>query len=331
MNIAFITPPGQGGVRDFVDKLIENMPLEHSASDFTWQKNMAKSIYEDTISQDCIYLQYSGYGYANRGAPLWLLKQLQSNRSQIKTLGICFHELYAFGPLWGSAFWLSPVQRHIARGLVELADFWITNREESAKWLRRFAGKKPHAVLPVFSNIGEIPLYSSLRAPKVVVFGGVPLRLKTYQTGGDQLFAWLRRQGLELHDIGPTRDDPDISNRLSTEGVIIHGRLPETEISQLFTDAMFGVLAYPIEYVAKSGVFASYCAHGVCPILIAKDYRASDGLIQNKQYLSGIPNNFCAPNYAADISEAAWNWYQPHKLANHAEALNNLLLEVGHV
>ncbi|MEI6335443.1 MAG: hypothetical protein WCS87_12850 [Methylococcaceae bacterium] len=325
MTIAFITPPGQGGVKDYTDKLVEYLATEQTATAIAWQQDSANAVTKQALCNETLYLQYSGYGYAKRGTPLWLLQQLQSQRPQIKTLGVCFHELYALGPPWGSAFWLSPAQRHIARRLAELSDFWITNREESAQWLRRFAGDKPHAVLPVFSNVGEMPVYFYQRLPKIVVFGGAALRLKTYRAAGDKFFVWAKQQGLEIHDVGSTISDPLWSKRLTAEGVLVHGRLPETEISRLLADAMFGLVVYPVEYVAKSGVFAAYCAHGVCPVLISRQYPSTDGLLQNRHYLAGIPETVWTPSVAADIGLTAWSWYQPHRLASHAVTLNNLL------
>jgi hypothetical protein len=324
MTISIITAPGSGGVRDFSDKLAGALATEQAGHVFAWHQDAVDEIVEQIASSECLYLQYSGYGYAKRGNPLWLLKQLQTNRSQIKTLGVCFHELYAFGPPWSSAFWLSPVQRHIARRLAEQSDFWITNREGSAQWLRRFAGDKPHAVLPVFSNVGEMLVYSEDRAPKVVVFGGSALRLATYRAAGDSLFAWAKRQGLAIHDIGPAINDPIMTNRLTSEGVIVHGRLPETEISGLLADALFGVVVYPVEYVAKSGVFAAYCAHGICPLLISQQYPAADGLIQSQHYLADIPETGCTPSIAADIGLMAWDWYQQHNVAEHVQSLHRL-------
>jgi hypothetical protein len=331
MALTFITSPGQGGVKDFSNKLIENLPKELVATDFVWHEDSADAITEQAVSSECLFLQYSGYGFAKRGAPLWLLKQLQTNRPQIKTLGIFFHELYAFGPPWGSAFWLSPVQRHIARRLAELSDFWITNREESAKWLRRFAGDKPHAVLPVFSNVGEMPIYSADRSTKMVVFGGSALRLKTYLVAGNGLFVWAKQQGLKIHDIGPPINDPFVSKRLATQGVIVHGRLPEIEISRMLADALYGLLTYPVEYVAKSGVFAAYSAHGICPVLISQQYPTADGLIPNQHYVAGIPKTVCERSFATDIGEKAWHWYQPHQLANHVATLSNFLAKADHV
>ena len=324
MSITLIVPPGSGGVRDFTDILAGHLTTGHTATVIALQKECANVISELALSSDCLYLQYSGYGYANRGAPLWLLQQLQNHRSQIKTLGVFFHELYAFGSPWESAFWLSPAQRHIARRLAELSDFWLTSREGSAQWLRRFADDKPHEVLPVFSNIGEMPSYCSDRAMKMVVFGGSALRLATYYSAGNGLFAWAKRQGLTIHDIGPLISDPVMSCRLAAEGVIVHGRLPETEVSRLLADAMFGLVVYPTEFVAKSGVFAAYCAHGICPVLISERYPKADGLVQNQHYLAGIHEMLNFLPTATSIGQAAWQWHHQHNVETHVQTVQKL-------
>lgn len=321
MAIAIVSPPAQGGVRDYSEIILAS--LVPFGSLYLWSQNSNTEI-EPVIQSDCLYLQYSGYGYAKRGAPLWLLQALERKRHKIPKLGIFFHELYAFGPPWSSAFWLSPVQRHIARRLAELSDFWITNREDSAQWLRRYAGDKPHAVLPVFSTVGEMPVYSQIRARKIVVFGGAGLRLATYRAAGDALFSWARRQALEIHDIGPAITDPMVASRLLNEGVLVHGRLEPTEISRLLADAMFGVVAYPAFVIGKSSVFAAFCAHGVCPVLITKDFDELEGCLANVHFYPGIPPINIAPNEAGQIGLSAWQWYQSHSISMHVTCLESL-------
>jgi len=39
---------------------------------------------------DTVVLQMSGYGFAKRGAPLWLLRELEMRRKNIKTLRVFF-------------------------------------------------------------------------------------------------------------------------------------------------------------------------------------------------------------------------------------------------
>jgi len=275
-------------------------------------------------SDDSVVLQMSGYGFAKRGAPLWLLRELETRRKAIKTLGIFFHELYAFGPPWSSSFWLSPVQRHIARRLAELSDFWMTNRQGSAQWLRRFAGDKPHAVLPVFSNVGESVAPSQLRLPRIVVFGSPGLRQTTYRVAGDKLFSWAKQASLEVHDIGSPIADVQLAETLRANGVIQHGRLDEHEVGRLMEDALFGLLAYPVEYVSKSGVFAAYCAHGICPVLISKNYVQADGLVAGSHYLPGVPDAG-ALSKAQHIGRAAWEWYRPHSVSSNVKTMRNLV------
>ena len=185
-----VSPQKAGGVYDFACKLQEAIgqdvarlvPLSReSAAD--WEVGPDESV----------FLQMSGYGFDKRGAPLWLLHEIEKRRTHIKTLGIFFHELYAVGPPWTSSFWLSPVQRRISRRLAGLSDFWMTNREGSEQWLRRFSGDKPHAVLPVFSNVGETVTPARPRLPRIVVFGNPGLRQKTYQAADDKLFDWANR------------------------------------------------------------------------------------------------------------------------------------------
>ena len=319
-SITHICPPSTGGVSDYVDVAIQHQP---SAMKLPLNKVLAK----DFKLSGNVLLHLSGYGYQKRGAPLWLLNKFLTDQSGIKKLGIFFHELYAFGPPWGSAFWLSPVQRHIARRLAEMSDFWITNREDSAQWLRQFSGHKPHAVLPVFSNVGEMPANTQGRAPKIVIFGSAGLRLSTYRGAGETLFSWAREQGLELHDIGPAIDDPVLFATLRRVGVVQHGRLETAEVSKQLSDAMFGVVAYPIDYVAKSGVFAAYCAHGVCPILISKHYALSDALMAGTHYLAGLPQGAIQHSIVSNIESAAWNWYQPHRIMAHVNTLKQLFNE----
>jgi hypothetical protein len=321
-HIIHLYAPNPGGVADYVDVCVGHEP---GHGKLAIGKHIAPS---SPLPEQCL-LHYSGYGYAKRGAPLWLLNKVQTNRPRIKALGIFFHELYAFGPPTGSAFWLSPVQRHIARRLAEMSDFWITNREISAQWLRRFAEDKPHAVMPVFSNVGEWPTYSPARAPKIVVFGSVGLRLATYRAAGDSLILWAREQRLELHDIGPSIDDPVLSAALRGAGVVQHGRLDAAEVSKQFSESTFGVLAYPAHYVAKSGVFAAYCAHGVCPVLISKHYAPADGLVAGTHYFAGLPIGATPDTAIRDIGAAAWNWYKPHNVKAHVDTTKRLLREVG--
>jgi hypothetical protein len=96
----------------------------------------------------------------------------------------------------------------------------------------------------------------------------------------------------------------------------------------MLADARFGAIAYPTGYIAKSGVFAAYCAHGICPILIADAARETDGLIPGRHYCLGVPDRIVPEAHSANIAENAWDWYQSHSVTAHVRALEGLMVDV---
>ncbi|QIL20508.1 hypothetical protein [Thermomonas sp. HDW16] len=271
-----------------------------------------------------IFIQYSGYGYAKRGAPLWLVEEVRRLKAEGCIVGVHFHEIYASGSPWRSSFWLSPAQKYVAKMLASIADYWMTNRQNSADWLRRYGHAKPNIVLPTFSNVGESSFYVEQRQRKVIVFGGAVLRAKTYLRAGAELFHWARSHGLLIHDIGPPMPDPKINAALQRNGVFRHGVLTSSSVREVMADAKFGVVAYPADYIAKSGVFASYCAHGLCPIVMAEVIdAAADGLAVNDQFLARLPAGE-AFDVSGSIAYRAWHWYQSHRIGAHAVAVADL-------
>lgn len=153
--IHLIVPPEKsGGVYDFACRL--QGAIGQDAVRLPGASFQRKCCRLESNAGDSVVLQLRGYGFAKRRAPMWLLSELEKRRKDIKVFVVYLHELYAYGPPWTYSFWLSPVQRHVARRLAELSDFWMANREGSAQWLREFAGDEPHAVLPVLSNVGEL-------------------------------------------------------------------------------------------------------------------------------------------------------------------------------
>lgn len=317
-NITIVTPAGNGGVRDYACVLKRGLTDRgHRVEIFGWSRDNLQGLDEYIERSDCIYVQYSGYGFAGRGAPLWMVSYLSKRRSEIRRLGVFFHELYAFGPAWRSEFWLSPLQRHAAARLARLSDFWLTNRELSSRWLAQNAAGTPNATLPVFSNVGELAVHSPLRSRKVVIFGSSPRRHKAYVEAGLPLFEWAERHGLELHDVGEPVGDAALAARLNRHGVKRHGRIEVEQVHELLSDAMFGIAACPVEYVAKSGVFAAYCAHGIAPVLISQTRAPCDGLEVDVHYLR--PSIFDSAELIdpSACGRAALRWYSEHAIDQH--------------
>ena len=88
--------------------------------------------------------------------PFWLppgLRRLQqASGARLITV---FHELYASGFWWQSAFWLRPLQVRIARSITALSDICIVSSEVARQQLVGLVPKARIIVRPVFSNFGE--------------------------------------------------------------------------------------------------------------------------------------------------------------------------------
>ena len=225
-----------------------------------------------------VLLHFSGYGYQKRGVPFWLVHGLRAWRRRAKGLPLftVFHELYATGRPWESAFWASPVQKWIARSILGLSSAAITPTHLYRKQLLRWDGRGATeiACMPVFSNIGEPgcgPLFRARPATAAVLgLAGVEDRL--YGRYRQQLERVVAAMGIEkVFDIGPRLSPaPRI---LAGVPVISKGVLPQHAISEILHHARFGLIAYPVDVIGKSGVFAAYVAHGVIPIVFCERRR----------------------------------------------------------
>jgi hypothetical protein len=324
-SLQLITP-GPGGVFDYAAKLADG--LQAPAVEF------APTTDTSGWSGDMLLLHYSNYGYQKRGVPTWLPEHVRALRKRFKVFGVVFHELYAFGPPWRSAFWLSLTQQRIARDMLRQADFWHTNREVAVQWLLGASGSRPmpHRMLPVFSNVGEPPLADTPRDPVIAVFGGSSSRAKAYAWKGGEIYEFARRHGLRIHDIGPPLRDGALTKRMAREGVVVHGLLPEERVSAMLSAARFGVVEYGPFETSKSGIFAAYAAHGVCPILLWRLYDSHDGLQPGVNYAAGFGaldalGGGDLDAHATQIGRAARHWYEPHRVDAHVDALKTMSTE----
>ncbi len=318
-ELVTLIPPGTGGVRDYAEIMSRHIPSRILAP--TEQTPLA-----DYGGGD-IVLNFSGYGYHPRGIPSWMVERLAQLRAGGSRVGIFFHELFATEPPWRSAFWLGPTQRRIAADLGNLASYWLTNCDSAAQWLRTNCTPAPHRVLPVYSNVGEPSPQPGPRADKVVIFGGSAIRSNSYRRLGPDFWRWILEQGLSVHDIGPPIESSDYDRLRESGRIRAHGSLPADQVSEYLARARFGLLCYPPHLVAKSGVFAAYCAHGVCTVLLADRYQPHDGLQPNVHYAAGLDALENGTADPATLGAAAFAWYQPHCVQAHAQAFRALMAE----
>ena len=251
-----------------------------------------------------IVLHYSGYGYSLRGAPFWLASGLSGSCLRVVTM---FHELYASGPVTSSAFWLSPAMRWIARRLARLSSSVITNREESAMWLRGDV-----SVLPVFSNFGESSSLKPFdsRMPWLLSFP-----YQAVDTGN--YWRELQQSAVELgvkkiFTLGASRQIANTGlNQIETED---WGIRSGEEIKRLMVDCRFGALSYNPRFLGKSSIFASFATHGLCTVLLEYPLtKLGDGLSPDRHVVS--PGRLNGIKALSSVGQSAYEWYQTHSLA----------------
>ena len=285
-------------------------------------------------SSSIVLLHYVGYGYAKRGCPIWLVEGLEKWRreNEKKYLLTMFHEVYAYSPnVLSSQFWTSPLQRSLASRLARLSDRCLTSKEGYAERITKLSGgKHPNVLsLPVFSNVGEPkpeqlrPL--SQRSKRLIIFGGRGTRSRVYQRSLLALERTCRELQIEeILDIGPPLEiELPLINQTSIKTL---GVKTTQEISWLLSDSIVGFFDYSIEFLAKSGLFAAYCAHRLLPVGAFYPGKDVDGLISGKHYWIADahpePMNLILGQLVADN---AYTWYQQHQLSVQAQVFINSL------
>ena len=269
-----------------------------------------------------VLLHYVNYGYAKRGCPWWLIEALEQWKKQTPNaqLVTMFHELIATEPPWRSGFWLSPVHRHLASQTACLSDRCITSAEQYAKTLQTLSQQKHVDILslPVFSGIAEpqtvLPL--SARKKRLVIFGQAGNRRRVYRHSQSVLHQICQRLQIEeILDIGvPTGLK---LSAIGTVPIVALGKRPTAEISEILSTSIAGFLHYYSGRLAKSTIFAAYCAHGLLPIC-HRPHPDSDGLQAGQQYWT-LDLGVSSSNALQTVADSGYAWYQTHQLSTQAE------------
>ena len=279
-----------------------------------------------------VLLHYVGYGYAKRGSPVWLVEGLEGWRkvASNRCLVTMFHEIYAFGAIWTSQFWTSPLQKSLAARLALLSDSCLTSKQGYAEKLYQLSRGKHVAIptLPVFSTVGEpsqvLPLIE--RPRRLVVFGNRGPRSRVYQRSRLALERTCRELEIEeIVDIGPSVGfELEPINGITVTHL---GVKSDPEISSLLSSSVVGFFDYATEYLAKSTIFAAYCAHRVIPVGVFYEGLNVDGLEAGKHYWLG-------DRYAGSmnllegqvVADNAYAWYQNHNLSANARAFATCMM-----
>ena len=319
--------------------LVPRVEGSNGLADYSYRLSPSSTILEASRTGDLpawetlgptLILHYSGYGYAVNGAPAALVGQCESWRAadSRRRLLVVFHELFARQPPWRKGFWWAPWQRHLLRRLITICDGGLSTLELHTSWLRR-QGLEPYATLPVPSNVGETlsPLPLAQRRRHLVVFGGRSQRQAAY-AGLLREPQLLERLAITaIHDVGPPLEQHPRHHQLPVQ---CHGVLGPVQVAELLGQSLLGAVSYPLPFLAKSGIFAAFCAHGILPLVFHAGRThgvQADGLRDGHHFITPAwlrAQAGPATAIAADtpIAAAAWRWYQPHRLIEQRRVLD---------
>lgn len=298
------------------------------------------------LAQKCehVILHYVNYGYQARGIPFTLRAFAKQLRSQLRGRWVTmFHELYASGPPWKSAFWLRPLQVGIARDIIDASTACVVSNTPIEEAIHAYDPAKKLYLAPVMSNLGEPELDSFDASPKRwAICGGTALITRSLR-----LFEQVHQ--LIPATFAPTQLDviggrEEISIRASIDrlsrsrpGLSCHYH-PEVSAelaSEVLRRSSFGWIDYfgagkmwP-GMVLKSGAYAAFCAHGIVPILSHREdpIALKGDALPGPYYITPETINFPAPEHLRETQKKIYAWYHAHadshQLARvYAEALS---------
>jgi hypothetical protein len=284
------------------------------------------------LAQKCehVILHYVNYGYQARGVPFSLRAFAKQLRSQLRGRWVTmFHELYASGPPWKSAFWLRPLQVRIARDLIDASTACLVSNTPIKAAIHAYDARKRVYHVPVLSNFGE---------PELIEFeASSPTRWAI--CGGTALIARSLARFEQLHQLIPEDFAPqhldvvggheEASTRAALERLSrsrtgfsyeYHPEVKAELASEILRQSSFGFFDYfgagkmwP-GMILKSSAFAALCAHGIVPILSHCDAPIAVGgdALPGPFYLTPASINFPLPDQLRKTQRDVYAWYHAH-------------------
>jgi hypothetical protein len=283
-------------------------------------------------AHDHVILHYANYGYQARGVPFALRKFVKQLRQQLRGRWVTmFHELYASGPVWQSAFWMRPFQVRIARDLIDASSCCVVSNAPIEQAIRAYDSKKKIHTVPVMSNFGEPELadFAASSPTRWVVCGGTALIARSLR----RLEQFLPRIPCDFApnhlDVVGGRPEPQVTatiDRLKRLFSVHH--YPEVSVdlaSEVLRQSAFGWLDYFGDgkvwpgMILKSGAFAALCAHGVIPIVSHREEPIAIGgdSLPGPFFVTPDAVQFPRPDELPALRSRCYDWYQTHASARH--------------
>jgi hypothetical protein len=276
---------------------------------------------------DHVLLHYVNYGFQKRGVPFRLLTILRAlveqHRGRIVTI---FHELYASGPPWTSAFWLRPLQIRLAKAVARLSDACIVSSDNFVSELKRMVPRARIQLHPVPSGLEEPSLSPNQiidRDPhRWAIVGGTALAERSLQS--------FRRHLSRIPDsIAPRKlfvlggNENPVTRSVLVDLVVQSDYRPRiaaieaSEILQTCSFTWFDYFHHPdveTSVILKSSAFAAACAHAVIPVFPHRGSVISLGSDRLPGPFFVEPGRCEIPDARgrAKIASDIYNWYQRH-------------------
>ena len=281
---------------------------------------------------DRIILHYVNYGYQKRGVPFGLLSILQRLREQRSgRLVTIFHELYASGPPWGSAFWLQPLQIHLAKSIARLSDECIVSSETFLSELRRLVPDARVHLHPVPSGLDEPSLSREQianRDPRQwVIVGGTALAERSLRSLRENLSRIPQSIAPRTLFVLGGHENPATRSLLARLPIESDYRpqIPAADASEILRTCSFAWFNYfhrpdvAFSMILKSSAYAAACAHAVIPIFPHRGASISiDGdelpgpffVEANSREIPSIDDRF-------EVAAKIYEWYRRHVSSEH--------------
>jgi hypothetical protein len=317
----------------FASKRVEREPGSTSPSVAGFDVlSLDRLLDEPEQKYEHVLLHYVNYGFQKRGVPFRLLSILhQLRRQHHGKLVTIFHELYASGPPWRSAFWLQPLQIHLAKSVGRLSDACIVSSDNFRSELKRMVPEAHVELHPVPSGLGEPSLSPNQitdRNPRRwAIIGGTGLVERSLRSFRQLLpripDSIVPRKLLVLGGV----DNPATRSLLGDLAVEsdYRPRIAAADASEILNTCSFAWFNYfhrpdvETSVILKSSAFAAACAHGVIPVFphrgsaISLDSDRLPGPFFVEPNRCEIPDARTRPEIAADI----YAWYQRHVSSEH--------------
>lgn len=226
-----------------------------------------------SYSGNVFLLHYVGYGFNTRGVPGWLLEGL--NQCGGLRLITFFHEIWATGKPWSSAFWLHPMQRYLVHQIAKLSDRVLTSNRRMAMLI---GGNV--CTLPIPSNLAAVavPQIACPGIPpwRVVLFGKVPNRIQNIKANTGFLRKLHENNLLKYVEItgecsntfpNPSEDVACLVKILPSNMIRVQQNSSPERIMNSFGQSDFSVWHYPGSLLTKSTVFMTSISCG-CPVIL---------------------------------------------------------------